>query len=193
MASNPAGRVRRLDINFAERRLLGTWVQWAILAAGVLTVAAQAQSYVLTRQRVAEAETRAARISTPARTEPVKARDPKEIEAQIAGIERVVNRLTFEWHVLFRELERATTHDIALSSIEPEPDTRSLVVSGVAKDYLALLNYVANLRSSGVLSNVFLKKHEVARNQPQQGVSFTWAANWREPEHHANAHPAPAN
>ena len=172
---------------------MASWARWAMLVAGALTLATQTHSYVSTRQRVTQLELRAAQMPAPAGIAAVKSRDPKHFEAQITAIERVVNRLTFDWHVLFKELERTTTQEIALTSIEPEPDRRSLMVSGVARDYPALLTYVSTLRSSAVLNNVFLKKHETARNQPQQGVVFTIVAGWRELERQANAASTPAN
>lgn len=178
----PSRRVRRLDINFAERPPLAAWARWLILAAGAATLAGQAHSYVLTRQRLAEVEARVVRLSLPRGAQAVAASDPKTVEEQIAAVERVVTRLTFEWHALFAELERAPTDDVALASVEPAPETRSLSVSGIAKDYPALLTYLSTLRNSKVLNKVFLKRHELARNQPVQGISFTLTASWRQLE-----------
>lgn len=189
----PGGRSRRVRINFADSRPLATWIRWAILAAGVLTLATQTHAYTQLKQRLSAVESRAARASVQPTAGAATAGDPKALEARFVALERVVNRLTLDWQILFGELERIPNKDVALSSIEPEPDTRTLLLGGVAKDYPALLSYVATLRGSSVLGNVYLKKHEIARNQPQQGVAFTLSASWRELEQQANAGRTTAN
>jgi hypothetical protein len=89
-------------------------------------------------------------------------------------------RLTTPWSALFRALEGARTDRVALLSVEPDLERRTVSISGEAKDYLAALSYVASLGEQPGLRNVHLVRHEVQRNSSQRAVAFTVSVGWKE-------------
>ena len=165
--------MQRIDLDFAARsrrsQLAGT-----VLAAVALAVAGDAAwSYVNARHTIAQAETLIAR-ARPARV--VKAASAEEV----AVARDTVQRLTLPWPGLFGALETASSQDVALLAVEPDPRTGKVTISGDSKDYLAALTYVLNLSRSDALSSVELVRHEVKQNDPRHPVAFSVSAAWKE-------------
>ena len=56
----------------------------------------------------------------------------------------------------------------------------TVALTGEAKDYLAVLSYVANIEQQKAFSRVHLARHEVRYNEPQRPMTFTISASWKE-------------
>src|SRR3954462_626568 len=95
---------------------------------------------------------------------------------EVALARDTLSRLALPWTRLFGALEGAATEDVALLSIEPDPKSGTVKISGDSKDYLAALTYVMNLSRSDALSHVQLVRHEVR----QDAVAFQIVAAWNE-------------
>ncbi len=68
---------------------------------------------------------------------------------------------------MFKSLESAQAQGVALLSIEPDPEAGTVMLSGEGTDYLAVLAYVAWLKSDKTLSDAHLVKHEIRVNEPR--------------------------
>jgi hypothetical protein len=90
-----------------------------------------------------------------------------------------VRRLGTPWEALFQALEASQIDRVALLSIEPDVENRAVSISGEARDYLAVLTYVAQLGDQGALSRVHLVRHENRRGGPRP-LAFTVSASWKE-------------
>jgi hypothetical protein len=168
--------MQRIDLDFAARsrrsQLAGT-----VLAAVALAVAGDAAwSYVNAKRTIAEAETLIARAHPHGVSRAAKAVSPEEV----AVARDTVQRLTLPWPGLFGAIESASSQDVALLTVEPDPRSGKVTISGDSKDYLAALTYVLNLSRSDAFSGVELVRHEVKANDPRHPVAFAISAAWKE-------------
>lgn len=92
---------------------------------------------------------------------------------------QVVNRLQKPWSQLFSGLEKAQVDTVALLSVAPDAQNRSLLLTGEAKDYNELLEYAARLRSESGLQDVHFTSTEARDDQPQRPVAFAISASWK--------------
>jgi hypothetical protein len=168
--------MQRIDLDFAARsrrsQLAGT-----VLAAVALAVAGDAAwSYVNAKRTIVEAETLIARAHPHGASRAAKPVSPEEV----AVARDTVQRLTLPWPGLFGAIESASSQDVALLTVEPDPRSGKVTISGDSKDYLAALTYVLNLSRSEALSSVELVRHEVKANDPRHPVAFAISAAWKE-------------
>jgi hypothetical protein len=168
--------MQRIDLDFAARsrrsQLAGT-----VLAAVALAVAGDAAwSYVNARHTIAEAQTIIARAQPRGAAHAAQPASPEEV----AVARDTVQRLTLPWPGLFGAIESASSQDVALLAVEPDPRSGKVTISGDSKDYLAALTYVLNLSRSDALSSVELVRHEVKANDPRHPVAFAISAAWKE-------------
>ena len=103
---------------------------------------------------------------------------PSASPEEIAVARDTVARLSLPWDKLFSALEAAASDRVALLSIDPDPKSGTVTISGDSKDYLAALTYVLNLSREDALSGVQLARHE-QKSDPQKTVAFSVLASWR--------------
>jgi hypothetical protein len=94
---------------------------------------------------------------------------------------QIINRLSTPWDAFFVGLESVKNSNAAILSIQPDMKTGLLQIEGEAKDYAAVLTLVAQLRVTKPFSDVFLLRHEIKRDDPQQPVSFALSSRWTKP------------
>ena len=97
---------------------------------------------------------------------------------ELAAAAETVRRISLSWHGLFAALESASSDQIALLGVEPDPKSRTVLITGEGKDYAAALAYVVELRRAGPLARVHLVHHETKRDDPHKPVAFSVAASW---------------
>ena len=155
----------RLELDFVARRRASPWVG-RVLFAAALTVCADMglQFYDLTRA-ISEGKTILVKAGRPVK--PVSAEE-------VAAARETVQRLSLPWTRLFAAIESASSDQVALTAIEPDPKSGTVKITGDGKDYLAALTYVLNLSRAEGLSSVQLLRHETR----QGSVGFTVSASW---------------
>ena len=82
------------------------------------------------------------------------------------------------WGELFKRVEASNEKEIALLSIQPDAGKRVMRLSGEAKNFEALLAYIARLEHTPMLNQVYLTSHELRLQDPQKPVRFALTANW---------------
>jgi len=97
---------------------------------------------------------------------------------EITGAREIIQRLSTPWGALFRALEASRIGTVAISSVEPDPAERTVLVRGDAKNYLAALSFVANLRNQAALQDVRLVQHETHAQPSERPLQFTVSASW---------------
>lgn len=166
--------MRRLDIDFVRAGQRSRWAGPVLLAVSVAAAAHAAVSFADLRGSVREAEAKLARLSPGERTRG----KGKTSSEELAAAREAVQRLTLPWNALFGALESASSDQVALLAIEPDPRKGTVTISGDSKDYLAALTYVLDLRRAEALSSVELVRHELKSKDPQRPVSFSISATW---------------
>lgn len=166
--------VRRLDIEFGNRRAAASWAARVLLALAVAFALDVALSYNELRRSLEERQA----SSAPAR--PRSAPQRKVSAEEVALVRDTVQRLGMPWEKLFGALEAAASGEVALLGIEPDPKSGTVLISGESRDYLAALTYVLNLGRAEALTQVRLVRHEARANDPNGAVSFTVSAAWSE-------------
>ena len=170
--------MRAIDIDYAKSRQPGRWAAWLLLLAGVACAAEVAYLYIHSSSTVADAEARLARLSRKADVQqPIRAQSPEELAAARA----VVRRFAIPWPTLFKAVESVQLDEVALLSIEPDPQSGTVIVNAEATDYLAALTYTAQLAAQRGLSKVHLARHELRPKTSRRPLAFTVSANWGKP------------
>lgn len=170
--------MRRLQANFVEDPVAGGWLCWTLLIIGVALAADAGRSVYEAKEALDRAEAKAARSGSRPLSPVSVHKDPQVVEKEIAAAQDVIRKLSVPWGALFAELEKAQADKVRLLAVEPDADTRSLMVSGEGKDLLAVAGYVATLKASPRLSDVYLAHHEIKRNEPNKPVAFSVTAGW---------------
>jgi hypothetical protein len=166
-----------LDFEFVERRGAG-WIGWALLVIGALFVADLARTYFTLRNEVPRIE---ARLTAENRTLPSEkpARNAATAE-ELTEARAVVARFAAPWPALFAAIEASRIDEVSLLTIEPEASSGHVVITGEARNYLAVLTYVARLEAQAGLGRVHLARHEVRETEPRRPVAFSISARWRQ-------------
>jgi len=112
------------------------------------------------------------------KTGQVRPLGPRELEAQLTSARAIMHRLSLPWDGLFNAVESGDAKTIALLSIQPNPERRTVTISGEAKNYDSVLAYIRLLEKSDPLVNVHMTNHKVELKDPQKPVSFTLLADW---------------
>ena len=168
--------MKKLDIDFRKNRARFPWSGPVLLAVAVAFAGDVAFSTVKTYQAVRKNEKALARQDT--RGHDVNTARRAASPEEVAAARETVQRLGTPWANLFKAIESAASEQVALTAVEPDPKSGTVVISGDSKDYLAALTYVLNLSQAGGLSRVQLVRHEVKKNEPNSPIAFSISATW---------------
>ncbi|HEX9023074.1 MAG TPA: PilN domain-containing protein [Geobacteraceae bacterium] len=103
----------------------------------------------------------------------VPEKDYQALLARIRFANGVIEQKTFDWLMLFDRLEGVVPDGIAISSIEPSAKDGGLRLSGVAKGFGNLRNFVENLEGSKFFTDVYLvSQSELQVSPAEKGLSF---------------------
>ncbi|HEY0906979.1 MAG TPA: PilN domain-containing protein [Methylophilus sp.] len=149
--------------------------------------AAEQAAYVqtLTQRQQQLTEQHAAMQGAPSQTAPrpleqVAAKPVAALsQPQQKAAQKIVQQLNVRWFDLLQALEASQVADIALLQLTPDANRGQFVLSGEAKSYAALLNYVSQLQGLPALHEVHLQKHQVNDSHPQRPVSFEIQGGWQ--------------
>lgn len=171
--------MQNLDLDFRRRRPAAPGARWAILVLALAFTAHLGVSYYGVRKAIAQNDARLAeaRRSMDGATRAALA-SPAPTPDEVRLARDTIQRLAMPWDKLFRALESTASDKVALLAIEPEPKSGTVLISGEATDYRAILDYVSQLGRVENLERPHLVRHERHRDDPQQPVAFSIAASW---------------
>lgn len=172
--------MRALELDFRRRRAASPWAGWVLLALAALFAADLGHAWLEGRAALAAAEARLAKLTRSAESGRPGARARAATPEEIAAARETYHRLAMPWDELFGAIETAATGHVRLAGIEPDAKAGSVTISGEARDYPAVLDYVARLRRAPMLARAHLVKHEVRQNGPAAAVAFSVSAAWGE-------------
>ncbi len=169
--------MRALDLDLVHRR--PTWPAWLMLLVGAGLAVDALFGYVRLQDEFEQLQRR--------RVVPqLSATRPKEVlseqtQRELTAARRTLEELSLPWETLFASIEGAIGSDTALLAIEPDAGKRVVRISGEARNYLALLGFIARLEQSQVLAGVHLSNHQIREEVAERPYQFTVSASWGAP------------
>jgi len=169
--------MRRLRFDFAVQRKARGWVGWLLLAFGAVFAGDLGRQYLSLQTEVARMELELPYADAPAG----KASSTRNAAGseEFAAARAVVARFAAPWPTLFAAIESVRVENVTLLSIEPDASTGQVLITGEAKDYLALLTYVAQLGAHPGFTRVHLSRYETRESQSRRPIAFSVLAQWR--------------
>ena len=125
-------------------------------------------------EQLAQAEQRRGRAA-----QSVRPGAQADLVQEVNRANEVLQRLTLPWNALFQAVETAAGKEVALLALEPDLEKQQVKISGEARDYSAVLNYVTQLEAQAVFGPVYLQSHQVQEQDPEKPVRFALLATWR--------------
>lgn len=168
-----------IELDYLRRPRRSPWASWVLLAAALAFAADVSWSYYRARDEIQEREARLAHLGTEGPADDGSAAPGATLEEEMSLARQTIRRLAVPWENLLGTLESVPHDNVALLSIEPDADSGTVLVSGEARDYLALLTYVVRLSNEHSLRDVYLARHEVKQNDPMKPIAFAVSALWR--------------
>lgn len=98
---------------------------------------------------------------------------------EVRRANEVLRQLSLPWELLFRTVESVAGDDVTLLALEPDMEKRMVKISGEAKDFPAMLNYITKLEAKEVFGPVYLQSHEVQQQDPNRPVRFALIVVWK--------------
>jgi hypothetical protein len=166
---------RRIDIDFAPRRV--RWSPLALAAIAALVAAGAvlaAQSYAA-RERVAQARAQLAALErTRERTSAKRVAVGVITPERARSVNDAVRRLNLPWQTVFVALSDAAAGAPRIALLTLEPDAASGVVrlAAEARSIDHALVFQKRLEQQPGIRSAVLTKHEVVRDDPQAPVRF---------------------
>jgi Tfp pilus assembly protein PilN len=167
--------MRALDLDLVRRR--PAWPAWLMLVIGIALGAEALFGYFNLRDEVEQLQRRrgAPQIAAPAPKEPVSEQTQRELDAA----RQILRELALPWEALFGAIEASNDNSTAMLAIEPDAGKRVVRISGEARNYLAVLNFMARLEKAQALSGVHLLSHQIREDVAERPYQFTLSASWR--------------
>lgn len=171
--------MRTLRLDYLRAPQPAHWPRWLILVAGSAAFLYASYEATQTERRIEVLE--AAQKGYARRGAIVDGTDEQGIKRQsqqIRSAYATLQRLSTPWSTLLDALEATQVRGVRLTAIDPDPRRRTASLSGEARDYLAVLNYVSALATKGGLTDVYLVRHEVRARDSVYPIAFSVSASW---------------
>lgn len=174
----------RLDYCHRPPFVTAQGVLWVLL--GIALVAVSGMTYLDSLDAMQQQEEREdrlrARLDRTTHAREQKLAEAKRREPELKDAQAVLRRLSVPWEQVFGALEHATrTHRdrIRVLGVQPDVDKGLVLLSGEAKDFDELMNYLDQLGGSGVLTRVRLLNHQVQGDAAGRPIKFYAVAEWK--------------
>jgi hypothetical protein len=173
-----------LKLKFPDGRHDASSAGYAILMLGIISLIATLYQFKLAVDdaaywdlRVAAMDRRGVRRDVPTVSQGQQGRHSKK-EVQKANT--ILSEIDLPWEALLDSLEYASGHDVALLSFHPDPEARTVLIGGEARNLPSLLDFVSALEREPALRDAYLVKYEVKRDDPQRPLVFSITSSWIE-------------
>jgi hypothetical protein len=104
---------------------------------------------------------------------------PEGLALEVKRANEVLRQLTLPWGELLEAVESAAGKKVSLLALEPDTEKQVVKISGEARDFVSLLNYITQLEEKEVFGPVYLQSHQVQERDPDKPVRFSLLAVWR--------------
>jgi len=170
--------MRALTLDFVRTPRRAVWLGILLLVAGAIVLGMVANYERALADQIELANARLAVLTKGSQVTPTQPVNAEEQQQEIRRANEILQQLAMPWSALFNVVEDSNEKEIALLAIQPDTGKRVLRLAGEAKNFDALLAYIARLEQSPILNQVYLINHELRLQDPQQPVRFALVANW---------------
>jgi len=171
--------MREIVLDFQPRR--PGLLPLVLLLAGLLLCADAWLEFSALHDRLDEAESRIAEVRRRAERLAAGRRDSRLenvfTEEESKALRQVIGAIRVDWETLFRSIDQAVSEEVSLLAIRPNTSSKSVQISGEARDMAATLAFVESLRRAP-LTQVALLSHQTKQNDPQHPIVFEISATW---------------
>lgn len=169
--------MRKLELDYQHVTSRVTWASWVLLMAGLLLCIDMGLSYTRLHRKLEGFENIIR--TTPGMREVVhKEADKNFSPAELAKARQTIDKIAVPWSALFNAVESVKNDRVTLLALEPDSKEGTLSLTGEARDFPALLTYIAQLGQVNRLHDVYLQHHEIRQDDPKHAVAFLIVARW---------------
>lgn len=169
----------RFQLNLATRTYINTRQVNLALGAGalllLLLLAINARNALTAAGEAAGLKEDVARIDrkfNPGGTVPEK--DYQALVAKISAANVIIQKKTLNWVGLLNRFEEVVPEGVSLSSIQPSTKESSLQITGEAKSFANLRQFMENLEGSRFFTDTYLlAQTDVKKEEVRKGLTFT--------------------
>ena len=174
--------MRRLNLDYRQDHRYSRYSAYALLALVALIAIFILVHYSSASSENAHLNTLIEKVEGVSQSNaPVGQQTQLNPEAQkelILFSNQVINKLNMPWGDLFLSLDKANVAEIALLGIEPNLKKGVIKLSGEAKNFKALFDYMRALNNKSGMAKVYLIEHKINDQDPDQPIHFTLEASW---------------
>ena len=174
--------MRSLRLKFPDGGGEARQAGYAVMVLGMIVLAGVLYQFDAAMNEVAYWDLRIAsmdrRIQRKTAPQASSAHERPEMKREVKKANAVMSELDLPWGALFDSIEYASSHDVALLSIQPDPSSRKMRIGGEAKNIPARLDFVGALAREPALKDAHLLKYEIKRDDPHRPVTFFVSASW---------------
>ncbi len=174
--------MRSLKLKFPYRGQQIPVVDYILLFLGAVLLIVAVYLLKLTMAKMTQWEAREARITQQqqhrktSRTPEARISQATQQELKQAG--DILRQLNLPWETLFDSLELAASKEVALLSLQPSVASRTIRISGEARNLSGLVEYVEALEREAVFKNTHLISYKVRQDRPHRPITFSIATTW---------------
>jgi len=172
--------MRALSLDFYEDKRLQNLLGFVLLALALALAAGMFWYYSRLSSANAQLETIVDNVESKLQLghQPVAGNMSGNTKDVIVYYNKIIQKLNLPWDDLFVILEEAKGENIALLGVEPNAKDAKVKLTGEAKDFKSMFDYVRALRAQPVLKNVYLLDHKIDDQNPDKPIRFTLEAAW---------------
>ncbi|SEL01024.1 fimbrial assembly protein [Nitrosovibrio tenuis] len=174
--------MRSLRLRFPDSGGEARQAGYAVMMLGIIVLAGVLYQFQVAMNEVAYWDLRIAsmdrRIERKTSPEVFSGPERPEMKREVRKANAVMSELDLPWGALFDSIEYASSHDVALLSIQPDASSRKMRIGGEAKNIPAMLEFVGALEREPALKDAHLLKYEIKRDDPHRPVTFFVSASW---------------
>jgi Fimbrial assembly protein (PilN) len=175
----------KLDLDFVQRSFFSPFSLSLVGLIALIVSFAMAnftwQQYQDKQSKLTEISSKLSQLNHPLQQKKLTTSvEQTDISAeQKIQIDTTIDALAMPWNALFSALEKSDTKDVALLVLEPNSKNKQIILTGEAKNLLAVLNYVSQLETQPILDKVYLQKYNLDETNVSKPVKFTVLAQWQ--------------
>jgi len=156
------------------------WGGAVLLGIALIALGLSGVYYQQLSGQVTVLEAKLERTNSRAALRDSSARGSAELAEEVKNANDALRHLGVPWDSLFHAVESSGNQNITLLAIEPDVEKQQVKISGEAKSFNVLMNYMTHLQGQAVFGSVYLQNHDVQQEDPDKPVRFSLIATWQD-------------
>jgi len=172
--------VNRMELDFVPQTSRRMVIGWLLLAFALVLLGLEL--FYLENSLQPETDRLTAQINSQSQalrpTRVVQRFKKEDLEAMVRAQKDVSTALYLPWPDLFQFMDRASSKNLGLLSLEPDTAKGQLIVTAEARNSDAMLGFYHNMSASPMFRDVSLQSHTVNDTDPDHPIRFRLRAQW---------------